>query len=218
MDTCRRELNFRERDLFDPYMLFDKYDLDKVTGSGFLWNDRRSFVLFHRLLKHYRNYLDLTLPRRRSSHHFQRIALWITSMYKRTRTTVVSFQSCVHSMKRFQHPSKSMSACDSSTFCSDVILVVQSRWESREWIASSSLLCVTRNDPCSHWTKWHLWSSNWEEKGWSTFRNIYICFDFLTLRCGGCCCCYCCPRAFCCTRLMFFAYCCCLPHPLLFLC
>ena len=30
LDTCRRELGFRERDLFDPYMLFDKYDLDKV--------------------------------------------------------------------------------------------------------------------------------------------------------------------------------------------
>lgn len=33
MDTCRRELNFRDRDLFDPYMLFDKYDLDKIVET-----------------------------------------------------------------------------------------------------------------------------------------------------------------------------------------
>lgn len=45
-----------------------------------LSNDGRSFVLSHRLWKHYRNYPDRTLPRRRSSHHFQRIALWIMSI------------------------------------------------------------------------------------------------------------------------------------------
>ncbi|CAF2335346.1 unnamed protein product [Rotaria sp. Silwood2] len=33
LDTCRRELNFRDRDLFDPYMLFDKYNLDKITET-----------------------------------------------------------------------------------------------------------------------------------------------------------------------------------------
>ncbi|CAF3979534.1 unnamed protein product [Rotaria magnacalcarata] len=33
LDTCRRELNFRDRDLFDPYMLFDKYDLDKIIET-----------------------------------------------------------------------------------------------------------------------------------------------------------------------------------------
>ncbi|CAF0784404.1 unnamed protein product [Rotaria sordida] len=33
LDTCRRELNFRDRDLFDPYMLFDKYDLDKIIQT-----------------------------------------------------------------------------------------------------------------------------------------------------------------------------------------
>ncbi|CAF0797762.1 unnamed protein product [Adineta steineri] len=33
LDTCRRELNFRDRDLFDPYMLFDKYDLDKIVET-----------------------------------------------------------------------------------------------------------------------------------------------------------------------------------------
>ncbi|CAF3912422.1 unnamed protein product, partial [Rotaria sp. Silwood1] len=27
---CRCELNFRDRNLFDPYMLFNKYDLDKI--------------------------------------------------------------------------------------------------------------------------------------------------------------------------------------------
>jgi len=33
LDTCRRELFFRDRDLFDPYMLFDKYDLDKIVET-----------------------------------------------------------------------------------------------------------------------------------------------------------------------------------------
>ncbi|CAF1052814.1 unnamed protein product [Adineta ricciae] len=33
LDACRQELHFRDRDLFDPYMLFDKYDLDKIIET-----------------------------------------------------------------------------------------------------------------------------------------------------------------------------------------
>ncbi|UJR33803.1 hypothetical protein I4U23_021227 [Adineta vaga] len=33
LDACRQGLHFRDRDLFDPYMLFDKYDLDKIVET-----------------------------------------------------------------------------------------------------------------------------------------------------------------------------------------
>ncbi|CAF1083026.1 unnamed protein product, partial [Didymodactylos carnosus] len=33
LETCRKQFNFRDRDLFDPYMLFDKYDLNKVIET-----------------------------------------------------------------------------------------------------------------------------------------------------------------------------------------